>query len=185
MTAQLRHLRTGVGRVSRAENGTSAQLGHNPALIVPTGGTSRTGTMIAVAVAALGWLVLAPRDRSRREILANVSHGFGDPMVVDSKRSASGGLAGSVRRLTPGGGDHPPRPPVVAGGPSTGLVNGSNSAAETCSALCRSCSWTDVPEQWPHARPTRVGRNRARSEPLHSGPAAEQQRAGTANQDPA
>lgn len=60
-------------------------------------------SMIAVAVAALGWLVLAPRDHSRREILANVSHGFGDPTAVDPKRSTNGGLAGSIRRLTPAG----------------------------------------------------------------------------------
>ena len=55
---------------------------------------------LAVSVAGLGWLLFAPRDRSRGEILANATHGFGDQQAGggQSGRSAPADLA---RRLAP------------------------------------------------------------------------------------
>ena len=54
---------------------------------------------IAIAVAGIGWLVLTPRDRTRDEILANASHGFGAPGVavdVHSQRRTPADLARAI-----------------------------------------------------------------------------------------
>jgi tight adherence protein C len=57
--------------------------------------------VIAAAVAGLGWLILAPRDRSRSEILTNASHGFGAPDAGTNQKSRRGAPADLARRLTP------------------------------------------------------------------------------------
>src|SRR6478752_6138989 len=57
---------------------------------------------IATGISGLAWLLFAPRDRSRSEILANATQGFGDPTAVDAPKPGRLGLTDLARRLTPG-----------------------------------------------------------------------------------
>src|SRR6476620_210283 len=56
---------------------------------------------IAKGISGLAWLLFAPRDPSRREILANATNGLGGPLAADAKAVGRGGLTDLARRLTP------------------------------------------------------------------------------------
>jgi tight adherence protein C len=59
-------------------------------------------TTVALAIATLGWLVFAPRDHRRAEILANASHGLGAATdAAAGQQPARGGAAVLARRLAP------------------------------------------------------------------------------------
>ena len=56
---------------------------------------------IATGISGLAWLLFAPRDPSRREILANATNGLGGPLAVDAQATGHGGLTDLARRITP------------------------------------------------------------------------------------
>lgn len=56
---------------------------------------------IAAAVAGIGWLALAPRDRTREQVLANASHGLDTTSGSVAVTTNRVGIAGWSRRLTP------------------------------------------------------------------------------------
>jgi len=55
---------------------------------------------VAGALASAGWLIVAPRDRTREVVLANVTSGFGTP-DTNLGRSGETGAARLARRLAP------------------------------------------------------------------------------------
>jgi len=55
---------------------------------------------VAAAVAGLGWLLFAPGDRTRGDILANATHGFGDQQAAGGQATRSK-PADLARRLAP------------------------------------------------------------------------------------
>ena len=92
---------------------------------------------IAAAVAGIGWLVLAPRDRTRDEILANATHGL-EPATRPRTVNPIAGLpptwpAGSRRpgSLAQTG------PPAGPGRPSAGLDGEPHPAGQARSASAR------------------------------------------------
>jgi tight adherence protein C len=56
---------------------------------------------IAGAVAAIGWLALAPRDRTREQILANASHGLSGVEPGTDGTPARPTVTGTLRKLSP------------------------------------------------------------------------------------
>lgn len=55
----------------------------------------------SLAVAGIGWLVLAPRDRTSEEILANATHGLGPPGVAVDVQRQRRTPADLARHITP------------------------------------------------------------------------------------
>src|SRR6478736_2491119 len=56
---------------------------------------------IAAGISGLAWLLFAPRDPVRREILTNATKGLGVPLAVDAQAAGRSGLTDLARRLTP------------------------------------------------------------------------------------
>src|SRR6478609_901177 len=53
---------------------------------------------VAGSTAAIGWLLLAPRDRTRQQVLANAGHGLTGPGTAGSGLASPAALA---RRVAP------------------------------------------------------------------------------------
>lgn len=58
---------------------------------------------IAGGLAGLSWLLFAPRDRSRTEVMANASQGIGDPTAVHPRQAARRRPTELAHRLAPPG----------------------------------------------------------------------------------
>lgn len=56
---------------------------------------------IAGAVALVGWLVLAPRDRTREQVLANASHGLATGDGASTGLDAGRSMTETLRRMAP------------------------------------------------------------------------------------